>query len=73
MSSQPLILVHPFGILSAAFPQFPAAIATIKNTTSPMCVHTTWPLVNVSPAMAENVMLFLCHHSINLFFIIVLF
>jgi hypothetical protein len=41
MSSQPLILVHPFGILAAALPQFPAAIATIKNTTSPMCVHTT--------------------------------
>jgi hypothetical protein len=73
MSSQPLILVHPFGILAAALPQFPAAIATIKNTTSPMCVHTTWPLVNVSPAMALNIMLFFRHQIKNLCFIIVLF
>lgn len=34
-----------------------------------MCVHTTWWFVNVSPAMAENVMLFLCHHFKNLCFI----
>jgi hypothetical protein len=73
MSSQPLILVHTFGILAAALPQFPAAIATIKNTTSPMCVHTTCPLVKVSPAMAENVMLFFRHHFKKLCFIIVLF
>ena len=34
-----------------------------------MCVHTTWPLVKVSPAMAENVMLFFRHQIKNLCFI----
>ena len=34
-----------------------------------MCVHTTLPLVNVSPVMAENVILFFPHHFKNLCFI----
>ena len=41
----------------------------IRNTTSPMCVNTTSPLVNVSPVIAESVILFILHHSINFFFI----
>jgi len=72
----PLHHLHPFFLkwavpLTAAwFPSFvdhtfPAAIATIRNTTNPMCVSTTWPLVNDSPAMALNVMLFFCHQFQN--------
>ena len=38
-----------------------------------MCVNTTWPFVNVSPAMALNVMLLSFHHSKNLCFIIISF
>lgn len=46
---------------------------TIKNTTNPICAYTTSRLVNVSPQMALNVILFFAIQSSNLFFITLLF
>lgn len=50
----------------------PATPSTSSNTTSPMCVYTTSAFVNVSPAMAENVMLFWRIHFANFSFIMLL-
>ena len=44
----------------------------IKNATSPMWVYTTSAFVNVSPAIAENIILFWLIHFENFSFIILL-